>query len=127
MDEPGLIGFNYEPEYTEEELEQMVERGGERRDDAGDEQEDDGRERRLGNTTWCQCDQCTAMPTEKESLCCAEEDANLLQKLHDGFMECITEHPDFTSICLTPPVLEVMMHCLREVRGYGQVLQWENR
>ena len=32
---------------------------------------------RLNNTEWCTCDNCTAMPTETESICCKEAD------LHD--------------------------------------------
>ena len=54
----------------------MEERGAERIDDVGHEQADgkdeqaDGKDERerLGNCTWCQCDQCMAMPTVKESL-----------------------------------------------------------
>ena len=60
------------------------------------------------------------MATVKECLCCGEESANLLEKLHEDNMECISQHPDFESVCLTPRVLEVLMHCLREVRGYGK-------
>ena len=82
---------------------------------------------RLGNNLWCTCDNCVAMPTVKECLCCNEEPAELLDKLHEYYMECVIQHPDFRAVCLTDAVLEILMHCLREVRGYGADLQWENR
>ena len=59
----------------------------------------------IGNVLWCQCENCVAMSTVKECLLCNEDSANLLEKLYEGNMECVTDHPDFVAVCLTATVL----------------------
>ncbi|XP_040178384.1 P2X purinoceptor 7-like [Rana temporaria] len=50
---------------------------------------------RLGNTDWCQCGNCLAMPTGRESLCC-KEIANVKENIEEGTV-CITQSPIFQS------------------------------
>ena len=64
-------------------------------------------------------------PTPKMCQCCAEHKA--LNDKMDGH-ECITEHPDFNPICLTPAVLHIVVNSMEEVRGYGiNIDDWTNR
>lgn len=60
----------------------------------------------------CDCKHCEVLAnfTESECLCCTElgEEA---QALH--FEECITEHPDFSILCLNMAVLRVAYFELR--------------
>ena len=61
------------------------------------------------------------MSTQQESICCKEVDKikDLLTDpvLADAKPLCITEHPDFASVCLSRAVLTVSMH--RHVYHYG--------
>lgn len=67
---------------------------------------------RRTNTDWCSCKHCEVLAnfTESECLCCTElgEEAQALQ-----FERCITEHPDFSIICLNMAVLRVAYFELR--------------
>ena len=51
-----------------------------------------------------------------------EELANKLEAI-----PCITQHADFTAVCLTEAVLEMMEALTRERRGYGVNEEWSNR
>ena len=66
----------------------------------------------LDNLGWCQCELCSIMPTVKECLCCNEDAANVVNKLYEENMECVSEHVDFPVICLNKVVLEMLMYCL---------------
>ena len=46
------------------------------------------------------------MPTEAESLCCHEID-KVLEKMedHEGYVNCVTEIPDFSTVCTEREVL----------------------
>ncbi len=73
----------------------------------------DGSEERFGNTSWCKCGHCSAMPTTVESVCCHEADLdNVL-----GELSCITLSRTFQMLCGERDVLEVAMLSLREVRA----------
>ena len=62
----------------------------------------DDSEERVGNTAWCSCGMCSAMPTAAECLCCQEVD-ELAWKLQD--LLWITQHENFTAVCLNEDVL----------------------
>lgn len=88
----GLVPYNFEPEYSEEEL----------RDRAGDGEE----EIEHYEDQECRCGRCqfqiVIVPEEKN--CCT--DNNLcIPNLAD--CTCITEHPSFNVIVLNRAVLEV--------------------
>ncbi|KAL2098293.1 hypothetical protein ACEWY4_007500 [Coilia grayii] len=68
---------------------------------------------RVGNTAWCSCGHCTAMPTPWESVCCQE--AHLGHLL--GELRCITQSRTYEMLCCERDVLEVAMLSLREVRA----------
>ncbi|KAM7302003.1 putative serine carboxypeptidase CPVL [Ixodes scapularis] len=68
--------------------------------------------RRVGDTNWCDCGRCTAMPTTRECFCCRE----LPQAVRKQPAECITVHTDFFKLCLDVAVLAVA-YC--EVREKG--------
>ena len=57
----------------------------------------------LWNYDWCTWSLCDIMPTARECLCCQEMD-----KLGwiQGEVPCITQHEEFSSICLNPDVLQ---------------------
>ncbi|XP_053569488.1 uncharacterized protein LOC128659927 [Bombina bombina] len=55
-------------------------------------------EERVGNTDWCVCGNCQAMPTTRESICCRDVE-NIYSKIPDG-SSCICEDP-YVSISLT--------------------------
>ena len=57
---------------------------------------------RLGNLDWCACSLCDSMPTARECLCCQEMDElGWIQ----GELPCITQHEEFSAVCLNPGVL----------------------
>lgn len=57
---------------------------------------------RLESDLWCTCRNCDRLPTIAECLCC-QEMTELESKLEE--LRCITQHPDFSVICLHPEVL----------------------
>lgn len=68
---------------------------------------------RVGNTTWCRCGCCAAMPTVTESICCEEAD---LEHVMRG-QTCITGVRTFGLLCREVDVLEVAMLSLKDVRA----------
>lgn len=70
--------YLFEPEYTEEELAQMDRV---REETHEDEQAGAIVRTRANSSWWCKCDCCEQMPTEIESLCCAEWD-QVLPSVH---------------------------------------------
>ena len=68
---------------------------------------------RLGTVDWCSCSRCVPMPRAIECQCCREMDA-----VHERLMEreeinCITNHDQFSVVCLNKDVLytaSVMMN-----------------
>ncbi len=80
----GVVPYNFEPEYTEEELERQ------RQEEAaagGVEQA------AMALEDWCFCQECEEMATENECVCCRSADYVLP---NIGDLECITEHEQFT-------------------------------
>ncbi|XP_045108740.1 uncharacterized protein LOC123503240 [Portunus trituberculatus] len=69
---------------------------------------------RVGRLDWCHCRNCTRMSTEEESLCC-HEDEEAWGRILEGVageerrpLNCIVEHPFFTSVCLNPYALRAL-------------------
>ena len=94
----------------------------ERVDEAADSDEDGGgddasvyddSEERVGNTAWCSCGMCSAMPTAAECLCCQEVD-ELVWKLQD--LLWITQHENSTSVCLNEDVLRTALVSMIDLR-----------
>lgn len=95
--------YMYEPEYEsgESDLENMD-------SSDSDSQDDniglhvDGRVLQPVNA-WCGCTKCLTMPRNKECICCQEWSEVLDTKLDN--IGCITDHPDFSTVCLREVVL----------------------
>lgn len=70
------------------------------------------------------------MSTQRESICCNEVD-KIRELLEDSALDarppCITEHTDFTNVCLCRAVLTVSLHSHRYHYGTSDVPTDENR
>lgn len=88
----GLIPYNFEPEYSAEELENL-----ENLRDVNENTVVDLEE-------WCDCKNCIVMPSADENLCCKSSDLTLPNMDSN---DCITEHSNFDEIVLNPVILEV--------------------
>lgn len=93
--EHGSMAYQYEPEYTEEELAQMEATNASRQREVADNP-------RQYDTDWCLCSNCISMPLPSECFCCHEFDL-LEVHLDDG--TCITDNIEFKTVCLNPVVL----------------------
>ena len=74
---------------------------------------------RLGNTSWCSCAKCVAMPRAIECTCCRE--LSEVEECLEESTTCITSMEVFKTVCLDKDVLYtslVTMHTVRrdEVR-----------
>ncbi|KAE8576666.1 hypothetical protein XENTR_v10004277 [Xenopus tropicalis] len=59
---------------------------------------------RVGNTSWCSCENCVPMPSLLESFCCREEDK--LKKYFIGRYSCITQVNELLQLCSEEKILE---------------------
>ena len=73
-----LKPFDFEPEISLEEQQQMPNDSSE-----SDSNESPDEECRIGNTDWCKCGCCQPMQTYTESLCCKDTN-EIPEKLFDG-------------------------------------------
>ena len=65
---------------------------------------------RIGNTAWCSCTKCAALPTERECCCCREL-AHIRHLFSDvEGLQCITDHPEFVGACLNPLTLRIFAY-----------------
>ena len=91
----GYKGYQWEPEYTEEELAEIHSGSLDR----------NSVHARSTDLSWCTCNLCTPMRQLQESTCCQEFEHYTADYLTDT-ISCITLHEDFALICLNPLVLE---------------------
>ncbi|XP_062600011.1 uncharacterized protein LOC134261605 [Saccostrea cucullata] len=68
---------------------------------------------RLGNTDWCTCEQCVAMPNAEECVCC-QEIPEIRCVTEEDHRHCITQHNGFSPVCLHPSVLRTAYHSYRQ-------------
>lgn len=125
--ESGPNPYDFEPTFTEEELQQQAFIV----DEVELESDVDlsllgrlGREsrRRSSSTSWCTCGNCVVMPSEKECLCCHEV-AKLAWLIQESGT-CVTSHQDFQNVCLNQAVLRAAHIMRRDVLGHdGQGLR----
>ncbi|XP_060589285.1 uncharacterized protein LOC132744554 [Ruditapes philippinarum] len=74
---------------------------------------------RLGNTNWCECENCRALDNDRESICCNEIDSVKLkiEQYKEEMatdLSCITRYPGFQSVCLDRYVLETAYYQYRQ-------------
>lgn len=103
--------YLFEPEYTDIELQEMEEAAA-----ATQPQSQASERQRALESWWCKCNQCQAMPTEQESMCCIDWDIVMpqLESLDNAdngtsVFRCITEDPGFPPL-LSRSVLEVFFN-----------------
>ena len=107
-----LRPYSFEPEYG---LDERVDEAADSDEDGGGDDVSvyDDSEERVGNTAWFSCGMCSAMPTAAECLCCQEVD-ELAWKLQD--LLCITQHENFTAVCLNEDVLRTALVSMIDLR-----------
>ena len=79
----------------------------------------------LGNTSWCSCTKCVAMPRAIECTCCWE-----LPEVEERFKESgarITSLEAFKTVCLDKEVLYTALVTMHTVRGDEVEKQISNR
>ncbi|OCT76400.1 hypothetical protein XELAEV_18031600mg [Xenopus laevis] len=69
---------------------------------------------RIGNTDWCICDNCVAMPTDLESVCCKETD-NIINVMDEEF-SCILQHTFFYDYCQHRERIEINLKMIEQQR-----------
>jgi hypothetical protein len=106
-----VVPYQFEPVYNPGE---PVE---ERDSSSSDDESPSVHGRREDNElSWCSCGKCARMDKEVECLCCREM-AQVNSNLQGSGKACITELPDFQSVCLDPNVLETVLVGMVEM-GY---------
>ena len=70
---------------------------------------------RLGNTSWCSCMKCVAMPRAIECTCCREL-SEVEERLEES-STCITSVEVFKTVCLDKDVLYTSLVTIHTVRG----------
>lgn len=105
----GIQPFQFEPTYSP---------GEEPSEDDffhQDEQDEPDSSARIGNTNWCMCGVCVAMPSADECYCCQELE-ELNQKFDDTGVTCITTHEKFRIVCLDTDVLRTALVAIHNAR-----------
>ncbi|KAF4523832.1 hypothetical protein B566_EDAN008067 [Ephemera danica] len=90
--------FEAEPEYSNEEMSERLER------------ENAVRQRfagRAGNTEWCTCGNCRVMPDNIQSICCNDSEE---VKIAKGGAQCVTIHDAFKTLILNEQSLTLSRH-----------------
>ena len=80
-----------------------------------------------GKSFRCVCGNCQPMATSRESLCCQEVEQMVALLDGDSPPSCITQHPDFASVCLCRAVLTVSLHSYRYHYGTSDIPTDDNR
>ena len=84
MGEFSAQGYQYEPEYSMEEWENIERQ----------QRSTTSEHERSSDLSWCHCGECMTMPTRRESTCCQEFEHYMIEYLSQS-TKCITRHPDF--------------------------------
>ena len=59
----------------------------------------------LGKVDWCSCSKCVPLPREIECQCCREVDSVYERLVEQDDICCITNHDQFSVVCLNKDVL----------------------
>ncbi|XP_055863255.1 P2X purinoceptor 7-like [Biomphalaria glabrata] len=63
----------------------------------------------FADNSWCKCGNC-GIPAKKEEKKCCYDESTISKKMSIHNIGCITNHPDFYSVCLNLAVLEVAFY-----------------
>jgi hypothetical protein len=99
----SMNAYKYEPEYTDEEVAENRRRREEARLKTAH------MVGRSGQTHWCKCLHCKAMPTDIESVCCTE-DKDIQLKAND--CGCIVNHSTFINHIVSQDGLKILRHII---------------
>ena len=68
----------------------------------------------------CTCGHCEVMSTSRECICCYEyKEVLAIKNEHDG-LKCVTDHPDFSAVCLNISNLKIAYKWYRQRYGERQ-------
>ena len=95
--EMEVEGYQFEPEFTEEEIESQ---------NLASSPVVTVNERGM-SLDWCTCENCTILSTFDERLCCNELDHYVTDYIN-SHTKRISLHPDFDTVCLNPVILETV-------------------
>ncbi|KAK3587054.1 hypothetical protein CHS0354_008082 [Potamilus streckersoni] len=82
-----------------------------------DDDDEEERQDRLTDNSWCNCGHCLVMPTSRECVCCC--DVEKVTSVCNGYqgIQYITDHPGFRPVCLDIHVLKVAYYQYRQQFG----------
>ena len=110
--ENSCFGYQYEPEYTEEELAAAA---------ATNEESTNNEENEAIDKNFCSCEHCALLPKQRECLCCKQ-----FQHYDEHYITedipCISLHPDFDIICLNNTVLETAYVVFMRYKRLGIII-----
>ena len=101
--EDGLTPYNFEPQMSERELEEL--------EAASDSDSSSGP---ASVEDFCSCENCEIMPNKIENICCNGSDLTVSNL---GDKQCITDDPYFEMVVLNRPVLEVAFIQIMAFKG----------
>lgn len=97
---PNILPYQFEPEYSDSELENVPLLG----EDNPTVNVYAGRKE---SVDWCKCNNCKPMPTDHESLCCAESE--LIGRVKKNY-KCVTQNPSFSTLIVFKEALNLLRH-----------------
>lgn len=102
MAEEAIQPYQFEPEYSDSEIENITivpeVRAGLSVDNLLG---------RKDNIQWCNCNHCVSMLTDHESLCCSESES--VRRVR-GSHECIIDHQSFLNLIISKDALNLLRH-----------------
>ena len=101
-----IVAYNFEPEDLWSSSEES---------DSDDNDSQASFTERLGNTSWCSCAKCVAMPRAIECTCCHE--LSEVEERLEKSRTCITSMEVFKTVCLDKDVLYTSLVTMHTVRG----------
>ena len=66
----------------------------------------------------CECGVCKPIPEVVECVCCKESAQEVVNKMEDYEVNCITQHPGFNSVCPDVHVLQTAYFGYRQDHGH---------
>ena len=126
----GPKAYNFEPEFTEEELRERMEVKATRDSDTDSDDEDgvlpalaraQPVDDRMTHNNWCSCGNCQPIDSYVQCRCCREI-KNCERYTTRDTVPCITLHEDFSRVCLVRAVLRTLLIARFDNRGHRRNL-----
>ncbi|XP_052237692.1 uncharacterized protein LOC127849006 [Dreissena polymorpha] len=110
-DEFSVQPYMYEPEFSDSQSD-FSDSDSDSEESFADAKDD----HRVGNTDWCACSSYTPYRVQIECKYCTEY-PELMERMDEAGVKCITEHTGFKANCLHPDVIEVSFYEFLDVNG----------